>query len=85
MLQFFKDLINRCNSMSTMRFIIIFTYLFVIIITFITWASISVAKTAMQDIPVGLLGLVSAVIAIVTTGGVFNKREETKQNGNEKG
>ena len=76
----FKELIRRGSPESAMRWLIIFSYVFVIGVVITAWAVLSFVNSALQDIPSGLLALVSAVITIVTAGKWLEKREETKEN-----
>lgn len=78
---YLKALLDRASSASSMRFVLIFSYLFVVLITFIVWAVLSSTKQAIQDIPMGLITFAGIVLGYATGGKYLEKREETKQNG----
>ncbi len=80
MIQFIKDLISKNQPESTMRYVVLFAYLFVILIVFITWSVISGVKSALQEFPAGVVTLVTLVLAIPTYFKSQEKKEETKQN-----
>ena len=79
MKEYLKSLLSNVNSASSMRFVLIFSYLFVILITFIVWAALSSIKEAIQDFPAGVITFAGIILAYATGGKYLEKREETKQ------
>jgi len=76
MIDYFKALLDKSNPASTMRWAFIFTYVFVLLIVFITWTALVIKKGEMVDIPGNVFSLVSAIIGIVTLGKVFQTKFE---------
>ena len=69
-LNYLKDLVNANATASSMRFIFLLSYLFIVITVFYVWASISIVKCEMINIPVGVTYLVVGILALITTGKV---------------
>ena len=63
---------------NTMRGVLVFSYIFVIVIVYLTWAIICFVKGALMEMAI-IAALSTTIIGIVTSGKFFEKREETKQ------
>ncbi|MDD5292577.1 MAG: hypothetical protein PHY46_05315 [Candidatus Omnitrophica bacterium] len=77
-MSFLRDLLDKNNATSTMRFILLFAIVFVVLDVFGVWTYVSVCKTTLQAIDATVVSLVSALVAILITGKVLEKREEAK-------
>lgn len=78
MISFFKQLIDKGNALSAMRWAFVFTYLFVLISVVVVWSTICVMQGKIADIPENVWGFVSAILGIVTSGKVFQSFAERK-------
>lgn len=67
---FFAKLFDQADPASSMRFAMVFSYLFVSTIPFIVWAAVCIMKQTVVDIPAGVVGLIVAVLGIATAGKV---------------
>ncbi len=83
-MDYLKSLINRNSPESTMRYVVIFVYLFVILIVFLTWTIISALLSKLQDIPPSVVTIVTTVLGIPTLFKYLEKTEETKQSAKDK-
>ena len=64
------------GSMSANRYVYIFGSTITIFFVVVVWAVLSVSKDAMQDIPLGVLGLVTMILGIGTAGKLIQKSQE---------
>lgn len=81
-MSFFNDLLNKGKPESTMRFVLVFTVVFVILDVFGVWTYVSLCKQVLQPIDATVVSLVSALIAIIVTGKWLEKKEEVKNDSN---
>lgn len=81
-MSFIKDLLTKGKPESTMRFILVFTVVFVILDVFGVWTYVSLCKQVLQPIDATVVSLVSALIAIIVTGKWLEKKEEVKNDSN---
>jgi hypothetical protein len=79
-----RELFSKESSMSSMRWVLIWTWLFVIVVTWSTWATLCIINRVMIDIPLGVAGLVSSVLLIVTGGKAWQQVTENKAKALEK-
>lgn len=77
---FFKDLIDRKTSLSSVRFCLVFSFLFVTITPFAVWSFVCVWNRAITDIPAGVITFASLILGIITTGKVSESISEDKNN-----
>ena len=78
MMSFIRDLLSKGKPESAMRFILVFTVVFVIVDVFSVWTYVSILKQVLQPIDATVVSLVSALIAIIVTGKWLEKKEENK-------
>lgn len=81
-MSFLKDLLTKGKPESTMRFVLVFTVVFVVLDVFGVWTYVSIAKQVLQPIDATVVSLVSALIAIIVTGKWIEKKEEVKNDSN---
>ena len=62
---------------NTMRGVLIFSYIFVVVVVFGTWTILCFVRGELLEIAV-MATLATTIIGIVTGGKFFEKREETK-------
>jgi hypothetical protein len=76
---FFKQIISKSSPESSMRFAMVFTYLFSVITVFSAWAFSYCTKGS--DLGPNIIMLTSGILAIVTGGKVvqqYNEGQEKK-------
>jgi hypothetical protein len=76
---FFKDLIDRKSTLSSVRFCMVFSFLFVTITPFIVWASVCIYTWKIEDIPSGVITFASVILGIITTGKATEKISENNK------
>jgi len=77
--ELFKNLVDKSSAESSMRWVFIFTFIFINVTVWITWFGLSLAKYELQSFPSSLVGMVNMTFLIITGGFALNKSEETKQ------
>lgn len=77
MLDFASRLFSK-GGLSSMRWVFVWTYLFVVVVVFGVWAIVYIWTKGTADIPLGVAGLAGTIIAVVTSGKYAEKREELK-------
>jgi hypothetical protein len=80
-MQFFTNLINKRTTSSSIRFCLIFSFLFVTVTPFLVWGAVCLMNSKIEDLPAGIITFSLGVLGIITTGKIFEKKEESK-NGN---
>lgn len=78
-MNFLKAMFSAEAVASSMRWVFVWTYLYAVCLPIGAWAFVYVRKDGGADIPVGVAGLVSAIIIAVTTGKVWQYFLETKE------
>lgn len=78
----FRDLLNKDNATSTMRFIFIFIIILSVVDVLAMWTILSVLKGTMLEIPATVSTFVGSLVAIITAGKWLEKREEVKNGSN---
>lgn len=82
---FFGRLVMKDDPASSMRWIFLFSFIFINAVAWIIWASLSVAKHEMIEWPSGLVMAYSAALTVITGGKVIeSKIEKNISNGNSK-
>lgn len=84
MKEFLKAMFSEKAAASSMRWVFVWTYLYAVCLPIGAWALVYVKGDGKADIPVGVAGLVSAIIVAVTTGKVWQYFLETKEKGDGK-
>jgi len=79
MMGFFKDLIDRKTTLSSVRFCLVFSFLFVTVTPFIVWSFICIWNRSLFDIPAGVITFSSLVLGIITTGKATEKIADNKK------
>jgi hypothetical protein len=74
---FFKQIISKSSPESSMRFAMVFTYLFSVITVFSAWAYAYCTKGS--DLGPNIIMLTSGILAIVTGGKVVQQYNEGKE------
>jgi hypothetical protein len=74
---FFKQLISKNTPESSMRFALVFTYIFCVLVVFGSWSYVYI--TVGSDLGMNIIGLTTAVIAIATGGKVAQNYSEAKE------
>jgi len=77
-MSFFKSLIDKAASLSSVRFCLVFSFLFVTITPFVVWAIVCVRNSKIEDLPAGIITFGLGVLGIITTGKVKEKINEGK-------
>ena len=77
--EFLLRLFGR-GGYSTLRWVYVWTYLFVVVVVFGAWAFMYCKTDAQADIPLGVAGLAGTIIAVVTGNKYLEKREEVRTN-----
>ena len=67
------------DGLSSLRWVYVWTYLFVVVVVFGAWAFMYCKTNAQADVPIGVAGLAGTIIAIVTGNKYFEKREELRK------
>jgi len=80
-MSFFNDLISRAKPLSSTRFCLVFSFLFVTILPFSVWAFVCIYNRAISDLPGGIITFALGVLGIITTGKATEKISEGKSNG----
>ena len=75
---FFRQMISKNTPESSMRFAMVFTYLFCVIVVFGSWSFVYIREGS--DLGMNIIGLTTAVIAIATGGKVAQQYKESKEN-----
>jgi len=75
---YLKSLIDRATSLSSVRFCLVFSFLFVTICPFAVWAFVCIANAKIEDLPAGVITFGLGVLGIITSGKVIEKVKETK-------
>ena len=75
---FFKNLVDRSTSLSSVRFCLVFSFLFVTVTPFCVWAFVCIYNRSIIDIPSGVIAFSSLVLGIITTGKATEKIAENK-------
>ena len=80
-----KELFSKESAMSSMRWVLVWTWAFVIVIVFGTWAAICLMSKPMSlvDFPANVVLIVTSVLAIVTGGKAWQNVTENKEKANE--
>jgi uncharacterized membrane protein YjfL (UPF0719 family) len=78
-MSFFNDLISRAKPLSTTRFCLVFSFLFVTITPFSVWAFICIYNRALSDLPTGIITFSGLVLGIITSGKAIEKISEGKK------
>jgi len=74
---FFKRMLSKSNPESSLRFAMVFTYLFSVITVFSAWAYVYCTKGS--DLGPNIIMLTSGILAIVTGGKVVQQYNEGKE------
>ena len=69
------------DGYSSLRWVYVWTYLFVVVVVFGVWAIVFYETRGQVDIPMGVAGLAGTIIAIVTGNKYLEKREEVRNVG----
>lgn len=77
-MNFVEKLFSK-DGLSSMRWTFVWTYGFVIVVVFGSWAVVYIWTKGAADIPLGVAGLAGTALAIVTGGKYGEKREEVKK------
>jgi len=77
-MDYLKSLIDRATSLSSIRFCLVFSFLFVTITPFSVWAFVCIWNRAISDLPGGIITFSLGVLGIITTGKVTEKINEVK-------
>jgi len=80
-MDYLKSLIDRATSLSSVRFCLVFSFLFVTITPFSVWAFVCIWNRAISDLPGGIITFALGVLGIITTGKAAEKISEGKSNG----
>jgi uncharacterized membrane protein YjfL (UPF0719 family) len=78
-MSFFNDLISRAKPLSTTRFCLVFSFLFVTITPFSVWAFICIYNRALSDLPTGIITFSGLVLGIITSGKAVEKISEGRK------
>ena len=78
-MSFFNDLISRAKPLSSTRFCLVFSFLFVTITPFSVWAFICIYNRALSDLPTGIITFSGLVLGIITSGKAVEKISEGKK------
>lgn len=65
---------------SSLRWVYVWTYGFVVVVVFGVWALVYYKTNGTADIPMGVAGLAGTIIAIVSGNKYLEKREEARKN-----
>jgi hypothetical protein len=79
-MSFFNDLISRAKPLSSTRFCLVFSFLFVTITPFSVWAFICIYNRALSDLPTGIITFSGLVLGIITSGKAAEKISEVNKN-----
>ena len=63
---------------STLRWVYVWTYGFVVVVVFGVWAAVFWVTQGKADIPMGVAGLAGTIIAIISGNKYMEKREEMR-------
>lgn len=76
-----KELFSKESAMSSMRWVLVWTWAFVVVIVFGTWAAVCVSSkpVSLVDIPTGVVALVTLVLSIITGGKAYQSAQELKE------
>ena len=75
---YLKSLIDRATSLSSVRFCLVFSFLFVTMTPFVVWATVCIVNAKMEDLPAGVITFGLGVLGIITSGKVIEKVQENK-------
>jgi hypothetical protein len=78
-MSFFNDLISRAKPLSSTRFCLVFSFLFVTITPFSVWAFICIYNRALSDLPTGIITFSGLVLGIITSGKAVEKISEGRK------
>jgi hypothetical protein len=78
-MSFFNDLISRAKPLSSTRFCLVFSFLFVTVTPFSVWAFICIYNRALSDLPTGIITFSGLVLGIITSGKAVEKISEGKK------
>ena len=78
-MSFFNDLISRAKPLSSIRFCLVFSFLFVTITPFSVWAFVCIWNRALSDLPTGIITFSGLVLGIITSGKAVEKISEGKK------
>ena len=77
-MDYLKSLIDKATSSSSIRFCLVFSFLFVTITPFVVWATVCIVNQKMEDLPAGVITFGLGVLGIITSGKVIEKVQEQK-------
>ncbi len=77
-MDYLKSLIDRATSLSSIRFCLVFSFLFVTMTPFVVWATVCIVNAKMEDLPAGVITFGLGVLGIITSGKVIEKVQENK-------
>ena len=77
-MDYLKSLIDRATSLSSVRFCLVFSFLFVTMTPFVVWATVCIVNAKMEDLPAGVITFGLGVLGIITSGKVIEKVQENK-------
>ena len=77
-MDYLKSLIDRATSLSSVRFCLVFSFLFVTMTPFVVWATVCIVNQKMEDLPAGVITFGLGVLGIITSGKVIEKVQENK-------
>ena len=77
-MDYLKSLIDKATSASSIRFCLVFSFLFVTMTPFGVWATVCIYNSKMEDLPAGVLTFGLGVLGIITSGKVIEKVQENK-------
>jgi len=79
-MSFFNDLISRAKPLSSTRFCLVFSFLFVTITPFPVWAFVCIWNRNLSDIPAGVVTFSLGILGIIVSGKAFEKFSEVNKN-----
>lgn len=76
-----RELFSRESTMSSMRWVLVWTWAFVIVVVFGVWALVCLLSKPMAivDFPANVVLIVTSVLAIVTGGKAWQNVQERKE------
>ena len=75
-MDYLKSLIDKATSSSSIRFCLVFSFLFVTICPFAVWAFVCIANAKIEDLPAGIITFGLGILGIITSGKVVEKVKE---------
>ena len=77
-MNFVEKLLTSRGGLSSMRWVFIWTYLYVVVLVFGVWAAVYVWTKGVADLPIVVAGLAGTIISVITGGKYLQSKEEAK-------